>query len=165
MKASLRTKSIWAASVAIVVIVWIAVWPTVQPFVDLGRSLIYRRTRMNEKLPTITIQKGSAVYCRMQLCDFRFPLPQDSQVVSSQLLRGGDDAVTGVICVTNSEGRPVDLNAYHALLNRHGFQNRSYDPYSDVADAVEQQINTTNQANGHIVAWIVENDDCGTIAV
>jgi hypothetical protein len=138
----------------------------VLPFIDLSRSLVYRHTRKKEKLPAIAIQYGKTVYCRMQLCDFWFPLPRQAQVVRSEVVRGGDDAVTGVIYVTNEDGRPVDLAAYQQLLMRHGFQNFPMGcPYSDVVDAVEQSGNTTNRADCHVIAWIVQNKDSGTIAI
>ncbi|MGA2788703.1 MAG: hypothetical protein ABSF60_14375, partial [Verrucomicrobiota bacterium] len=33
-------------------------------------------SRMHENLPTVSVEIGNTVYCRMRYCDFRFPLPK-----------------------------------------------------------------------------------------
>jgi hypothetical protein len=76
---------------------------------------------MHEKLPTVSIETGGIVYCRMQFCDFRFPLPDGARVVRTDPVSGGDDTIKGAFYVTTTNGSPVDLQVYAALLRKEHF--------------------------------------------
>jgi hypothetical protein len=58
----------------------------------------------------------------MLYCDFRFPLPAGTSVASVEPVTGGFDTARGAICVTNTDGGTVDLEAYTRALRRDGFK-------------------------------------------
>lgn len=73
---------------------------------------VHRLLRRSEKLPSVSIENGNIVYCRMHLCDFRFPLPNASHLVNVSPLTGGGDTIDGTIYVEATNGTPVDLDTY-----------------------------------------------------
>ncbi len=78
---------------------------------------IYGYQRKNEKLPTVLIENGNIAYCRMRVCDFRFPLPKASSMVKIGLTEWGFDTINGFIDVSATNGMPVDLDAYSSRLS------------------------------------------------
>ncbi|HXI84662.1 MAG TPA: hypothetical protein VNL17_11310 [Verrucomicrobiae bacterium] len=77
--------------------------------------------RMHEKLPSVSIESGKTVYCRMQYCDFRFPLPDKARVMRTGHVTGGFDTIEGTIYVVDSDGTPVSLRGYAELLQKNHF--------------------------------------------
>lgn len=75
-----------------------------------------------EPLPSVIVESGRTVCCRMDYCNFRFPLPKRAGVLSVEPIRGGFDTIKGVIYVTNANGGPVDLGAYSRLIWEAGFR-------------------------------------------
>lgn len=73
-------------------------------------------SRTNEKLPTVFVENGSTVYCRMRYCDFRFPLPDKAHVVRTNIDAGGFDTIHGSIYIINSDGSPINLRHYAEFL-------------------------------------------------
>ena len=78
--------------------------------------------RAQENLPSVAVEAGSTLCCRMLYCDFRFPLPPDTRVASIEPVTGGFDTIKGVIYVTNSHGGTVDLRGYASAMRRDGFR-------------------------------------------
>ncbi len=78
--------------------------------------------RKNEKLPAVLIEKGNIVYCRMYMCDFRFPLPADARIVLTNIEDGGFDTINGSIYVVGPDGGPVNMRAYADLLQKKQFE-------------------------------------------
>jgi hypothetical protein len=72
--------------------------------------------RANEKLPAVIIENGNTVYCRMKSCDFRFPLPDKSHVVWTNIDDGGFDTIHGSIHVIGTDGGPINLQKYAEFL-------------------------------------------------
>jgi hypothetical protein len=77
--------------------------------------------RQNEKLPTVSVENGNTVYCRMCLCDFRFPLPDGAHVVRTKIDDGGGDTIDGSIYVVGPTGGPVNMRAYAEQLEKKDF--------------------------------------------
>jgi hypothetical protein len=77
--------------------------------------------RVNEKLPTMSVEEGSMVYCRMRYCDFRFPIPSGTHVVRTNIASGGFDTIDGTIDVMSTNGEPIDMHAYAELLRKKHF--------------------------------------------
>src|SRR5258706_9592567 len=78
-------------------------------------------SRMHEKLPSVSIESGKTVYCRMQYCDFRFPLPDKARVMRTGPVTGGFDTIEGTIYVVDSDGTPLSLRGYAELLQKNRF--------------------------------------------
>ena len=74
-----------------------------------------------ESLPSVAVEPGSRLCCRMLYCDFRFPLPPGTRVASIDPVTGGSDTIKGVIYLTNADGGTVDLRAYARAMRRDGF--------------------------------------------
>jgi len=72
-----------------------AVWIVVEFSPLLLNSKIERVHEKN--LPSIMIEKGGIVYCRMKADDFRFPLPLGARPVNPMLASGGFDTVDGSV--------------------------------------------------------------------
>ncbi len=93
-------------------------------FVDgqhpFGGGSIHDPSHMS--LPSIIVEFGQTVCCRMEFCDFRFPLPHGARLAQMESVVGSSDQIQGVIYVTNTDGAPVDLNAYARLIHRAGFR-------------------------------------------
>ncbi len=77
--------------------------------------------RVDEKLPTITVENGDTIYCRMRYCDFRFPLPDAAKIVRTGPVTGGADTIDGAIYLVGSNGGPVKMRAYAELLQKKHF--------------------------------------------
>jgi hypothetical protein len=77
--------------------------------------------RTNEKLPTVNIQNGDTVYCRMRMCDFSFPLPDGARVVRTNIDDGGGDTINGEVYVAGPMGGPVNMRAYAEQLEKKDF--------------------------------------------
>jgi len=75
----------------------------------------------HEILPSIVVESRRTVCCRMEFCDFRFPLPKGAGVMSVDPVTGGFDTIKGTIYVTNANGGPVDLDAYARRIWEAGF--------------------------------------------
>jgi hypothetical protein len=88
-------------------------------FFVLGPARAASRSR--EALPSVSIESARTVYCRMEDCDFRFPLPDDASVARIEPVSGGFDTIKGALYVTNADGGSVDLQAYAVLLRKHHF--------------------------------------------
>jgi hypothetical protein len=78
--------------------------------------------RSHENLPSVAVESGNRLCCRMMYCDFSFPLPAKSKLASIEPVTGGFDTVKGAICVTNTDGGTVDLRAYARAMRRDGFK-------------------------------------------
>jgi len=78
-------------------------------------------SRMHEALPTVSVEAGDTVYCRMRYCDFRFPLPDKVRIVRTDPVSGGFDTINGTIYLVGSDGGPVPMRAYAELLQRKHF--------------------------------------------
>ena len=78
--------------------------------------------RAHEDLPTVSVERGRVVYCRMRYCDFRFPLPDGSRVVRTNVAGGGFDTIRGSVDIAGSEGSKIDMDAYARLLRKAGFR-------------------------------------------
>jgi hypothetical protein len=74
--------------------------------------------RVNEKLPNITIENGSIIYCRMRYCDFRFPLPENVRIVRTNIESGGYDTINGSVYVIGTNDGPANLREYAEYLQR-----------------------------------------------
>jgi hypothetical protein len=74
--------------------------------------------RINEKLPTVEIEKSSLAYCRTRLCDFRFPLPNGSRVIridpinEKEPAKGAVDFVDGTIYIAVTNQTQADMPTY-----------------------------------------------------
>ncbi len=78
--------------------------------------------RSHENLPTVSVESGNRLCCRMLYCDFRFPLPTKTKLARIESVTGGFDTIRGVICVTNTDGGIVDLRAYARAMRSDGFK-------------------------------------------
>ena len=78
--------------------------------------------RSKENLPSVAVEAGSKLCCRMLYCDFRFPLPPGTRVASIEPVTGSFDTIRGTIYVTNVDGGAVDLRAYARAMRRDGFK-------------------------------------------
>ena len=78
--------------------------------------------RAHEHLPAVSVEGGRVVCCRMQYCDFRFPLPDGAQVMRTNLAGGGADTIQGSVEIVNSHGAAIDLGAYARQLGKNGFR-------------------------------------------
>src|SRR5436309_6496179 len=73
--------------------------------------------RIHEKnLPTIRIEKGGTVYCRMRADDFRFPLPPGSRAVNP-VVTGGFDTVDGSVEARFESMNHVTATDYRSWLS------------------------------------------------
>lgn len=84
-----------------------------------GGSSIHRSSR--ENFPSVVIESGRTVCCRMKFCDFRFPLPKGTSVMTNDPIGGGFDTIKGAIYVTNADGGTVNLQAYRRRIWKDGF--------------------------------------------
>lgn len=78
--------------------------------------------RSRENLPSVAVESGNKLCCRMLYCDFRFPLPAGTRVASIEPVTGGFDTIKGTIYVTNLDGGAVDLRAYARAMRKDGFK-------------------------------------------
>ena len=123
-----RRKVILAAGLSVVAF-WIAL-PLIQGFANRtvrffsGQHLIGGPLpgRARENLPSISVESGNRLCCRMLYCDFRFPLPEGTSVSSIEPVTGGFDTIKGAIDVTNIHAGAVNLRAYARALRRDGFR-------------------------------------------
>jgi hypothetical protein len=109
---------IFAVGVVVVVTLGYFAWPFFDYFVVVR---VRGAVRLHESLPSVSIESDRLVYCRMQYCDFRFPLPHGAQVVQTDSVSGGFDTIKGAIYVRGHDGGPIDLQAYAGLLQQHNF--------------------------------------------
>ena len=73
--------------------------------------------RIHERnLPTIRIEKGGTVYCRMRADDFRFPLPPGSRAVNP-VVTGGFDTVDGSVEARFESTNRVTATEYKSWLS------------------------------------------------
>jgi hypothetical protein len=79
-------------------------------------------SRMHEKLPSVSVESGDTVYCRMRYCDFRLPLPDRAHIVRIDPVTGRDDTVNGAVWPVGPDGGPIEMRAYAELLQRKHFQ-------------------------------------------
>jgi hypothetical protein len=86
-------------------------------------------------LPSVVVEPGSALCCRMELCDFRFPLPKRAGVATIDSVSGGGDTIKGAVYVTNADGSMIDLLAYSSLVHRAGFRVTFVPAYGDYFSA------------------------------
>ena len=118
-----------AATVLTVTAVWVGL-PFAQAVVNRttrflsGEHLIGGALpgRSHENLPSVAVESGGRLCCRMLYRDFRFPLPPSSGVVGIEPVTGGSDTIRGAIYVTNSYGGSVDVRAYARAMRRDGFR-------------------------------------------
>lgn len=82
-------------------------------------------------LPSVVVEPGPMLCCRMLVCDFRFPLPKRADIATIDSVSGGGDRIKGAIYVTNISGGQIDLRGYGRLLHQAGFR------VSDTADKGE----------------------------
>jgi hypothetical protein len=123
-------KRIVAFAAGLIVVALFLGWPLIEGvanrairFVDgqhfLGGGPIQARSK--ETLPSVSVESGRTLCCRMSYCDFRFPLPPGTRVASIDPVTGGFDTIKGVIYLTNANGGTVDLRAYARAMRRDGF--------------------------------------------
>ena len=145
-------------------VAYFALRPVVGPFLELGMSQVRGFERKSEKLPAVSVEGGKTVYCRMQACDFRFPLPAGAQVQRADPVSGGFDTIHGIIYVTGPDGGPVDLSACAKLLRDYHF---SIQPgfTSEVENAVGLPSPISNHPAGYIIPWAASRSDGGWVAV
>jgi hypothetical protein len=93
----------------------------------------------HENLPSVAVESGRTICCRMELCDFRFPLPHGVRVAQTDSVSGGADTIKGAIYVTNADGGAVDLQAYARLVHKAGFH---------VSNTSEQGFFTASSPDG-----------------
>jgi len=85
-------------------------------------ALIRSASRADERaLPTATVENGQTIYCRMRLCDFRFPIPSDTRVDHFDHVKGGMDTIDGEVLVTSNQNSSIDMQRYAAQLKQQGF--------------------------------------------
>ena len=87
-------------------------------------------TYWRSRRPAISETRGEIV-CRMQYCDFRFPLPSGAHIVSIDRLTVGPDVIRGIIV----HGSATGTVSYDAVLRQHGF---TFAPGSLLATSSEQ---------------------------
>jgi hypothetical protein len=78
--------------------------------------------RSKENLPSVAVEAGNKLCCRMLYCDYRFPLPPGTRLASTEPVTGGFDTIKGALYVTNTDGGEVDLRAYARSMRRDGFK-------------------------------------------
>ncbi len=98
-----------------------------------GGSPIHDATHMS--LPSVAVESGQVLCCRMLVCDFRFPLPKRAGILTIDSVTGGGDTIKGAISVTNADGSTVDLLAYSRLVHRAGFRVSFVPAYGDYFSA------------------------------
>ncbi len=131
-------------------------------FFVLGPARAASRSR--EALPAVSVESARTVYCRMEYCDFRFPLPDDARVARIETVSGGFDTIKGALYVTNADGGPVDLQAYAKLLRRHhfdvqpGFSSEADPPW--VGPPAKR-----NHPDGYTIPFAAGTADGGWVAV
>jgi hypothetical protein len=120
--------------------------------------------RSHENLPSVTVESGRTVYCRMRYCDFRFPLPHGASVARTDSVAGGFDTIKGAIYITNLNGGSVDLQAYADLLRQHhfnvqpGFTSEADPPWVGAPA-------TRNHPEGYTIPFAASKPDGGWVAV
>jgi hypothetical protein len=145
-------------------VAYFALRPVAVPFLDLGVSQVKGFERKSEKLPTMSVEGGKTVYCRMRVCDFRFPLPKGAQIQRADPVSGGFDTIKGAIYVTGPGGGRVDLSAYAELLRKAhfnvqpGFTSEADPPWVGTAAI-------TNHPDGYTIPWAASGGDGGWVAV
>jgi hypothetical protein len=77
--------------------------------------------RRHEKLPVTVIENGDIIYCRMNMCDFRFPLPDRVRIVRIDPVTGGGDTIDGTVNVVGAGGGPINMRSYAELLQSKHF--------------------------------------------
>jgi hypothetical protein len=85
------------AGLGVVAFVGMVVYDMMPPFRSFARA--------GEKLPSISVENGDTLYCRMRYCDFRFPLPDKTHIVRTNPITGGADTINGDIYVIDPDGR------------------------------------------------------------
>jgi hypothetical protein len=134
------------------------------PFFDwLVLVQIRAAMRAHESLPSVTIKPGQTVYCRMQECDYRFPLPDGVNVAAIDLVQGGADSIKGAIYVTTSNGGPMDWQAYAEVLRRHHFNVMPH--YATEADPPWVGAPKRNHPTGYAIPFAAGGEDGGWVAV
>ena len=94
------------------------------------------------RLPVVSEDRG-VVVCRMKYCDFRFPLPAGSHIVSIGPLTVGPDTISGSIVHSRATGTV----SYDAVLRQHGFD---LDAGSRFATSSEQPGGWVQPIDGQI---------------
>ena len=108
-----------------------------------GGSPIHDPAHMS--LPSVIVEAGSTLCCRMELCDFRFPLPSQAGISVIDPITGGRDTIKGTICVTNVGRGMIDLHAYARSIRRAGFC------VSDVSDLLGYDSFTATSPDGGLL--------------
>lgn len=136
-------------------------WPFFDYFVVVG---VRAAMRAHESLPSVSVESGRTVYCRMRYCDFRFPLPDGAHVVRTDSVNGGFDTIKGAIYVTAPDGSPVDLEAYAELLRKHHFNVQP----GFTSEADPPWVGTPakrNHPEGYTIPFAASTADGGWVAV
>jgi len=158
---SRRRIIIFAVILTIVTMLGYFAWPFIDYLVVVR---VRGAARSHESLPSVSVESGRLVYCRMQYCDFRFPLPDGAQVVQTDSVSGGFDTIKGAIFVTARNGGPVDLQAYAGLLRKHhfnvqpGFTSEADPPW--VGAPAKR-----NHPEGYTIPFAASTKDGGWVAV
>jgi hypothetical protein len=116
-----KQKFIFAGAVIVIAVLCCLVSPFIQfsfnwtkRFVDgqypFGGYQIHDPSHM--PLPSVVIEPGPILCCRMEQCNFRFPLPKEAGAVTNDPVSRGFDTIKGAIYVTNADGGAVNLPAY-----------------------------------------------------
>src|SRR5579863_8589162 len=101
-----------AFAAGLIVVALFLGWPLIEGvanrtirFVDGGHFLGGRpiQGRSKETLPSVSVESGRTLCCRMSYCDFRFPLPPGTRIASIEPVSGGFDTIKGVIYLTNAD--------------------------------------------------------------
>ena len=96
-------------------------------------------SRRHEKLPSVSVENGHTVCCRMRYCDFRFPLPENVNVVRIDRVTGGLDTIEGTIHAVDANGGLVKMRNYAELLQRHHFDSISADSFGFFTRSINQE--------------------------
>jgi hypothetical protein len=137
------------ACLAVLAFVGLIVYVMMPPF----RSY----SRMHEKLPSVSIENGDTVYCRMRYCDFRFPLPDKAHIVNIDPVTGGADTINGAIYLIGPDGGPVKMRAYAELLQKKHFDAAPCDG-SGCPDVTNHMADVPFVSDGKVIHYPLFDD-------
>ena len=137
------------AGLGVVAFVGMVVYDMMPPFRSFARA--------GEKLPSISVENGDTLYCRMRYCDFRFPLPDKTHIVRTNPITGGADTINGDIYVIDPDGGPVDMRAYAELLQRKGFDVAPCDG-SGCSEVTNNRVDVPFVSGTNVIHYPLFND-------
>ncbi|MBI1176720.1 hypothetical protein GC207_04695 [bacterium] len=106
-----------ATTIAIAVAVTLAF--VVARFVDNTLAPLFLNSRIERltesHLPTIRVEQGRTIYCRMKADDFRFPLPLGSRA-TNLMITGSYDSVKGSVEARFDNTNRISADDYQSSL-------------------------------------------------